>query len=577
MSNLNKESFQSNPVRLDVSRSKITGLSHRHVTTFSAGRVIPIWAYSDVLPGDTFKVGLSFAIRSTTPVAPVMDDLFADVFFFFVPHKLVLSRRTMSPSVNDPAYSWESFIGAQDSLLNMPTPSDSRMPVVVHGVGGSLTPGSSYFSSLANYLCMPPANDQAGTVYYSALEPLAYYSVWNDYFRDPNTMNPVTYVISASNGENVVYFNGGTNSGNFYIGDSNSILTASPFHGYFGSALPWPQRNSTSVLIPLGDSAPVITGLDNSSALAFRDILNQKQMVSGNLDVSVGNLMGSGYFGTDSGSQYLAVQPRNLYADLSSAAAASVNALRLAVQSQRWYEQLARGGNRIDEMTMSMFGVTPKDAGANRAEFLGAKRIRLDVEQVVNSAGASSASSVQEGLGTTGAYSLTNNSDHYFTKSFDTWGTILAVIVVRPNETFHQGRLRRHKRRERFDLYWPSFANLGEMSIEQGELYVTTSESDNEKVFGYQEAWAEYRFEENQLSGEFRNSLKYWTYANDFASAPTLPGYLNAKDRITQNVDQTLMVSNSAAGFQFIGDFYFDVTAVRPMPLYSVPGLVDHH
>ena len=589
--NINKHIFEANPVSLDISRSKFD-LSHGWKGTFNTGLAVPMLAYSDILPGSTWKLSASCVIRSTTPVAPVMDTAYADVYFFFVPHKLTLSREMMSPAVDNASRSWAAFIGAQDSLLNMPLPGDVRLPGISFGkidrIDGAYVESGFSTGSLADYLALP---DFAGTFpaatgprFMNCLEPLAYYSVWNSYFRDPSTTNPISFTITSDTlygGNPRIVLNGAPVNGYWSIGDPECVLPVSRFHGYFGSALPWPQRNSTEVTLPLGDSAPVIP----SGSIAYGDdTLVLGSNISGGGISSYGFPIapssmdpGDSWVNPPSPETYGSVNGTNLKADLSAATAASVNALRFAVQAQRWYEALARGGNRLDEMTASMFGVTPSDAGTGRPEYLGGKRIMINVQQVENTAGTTESTVSQMAIGSTGAYSLTTDNDRYFTKSFDTWGSVIGIVCVRTAESFHQGLARRHSRFDRFDFYWPQFANLGEQPIKNKEIYMDGS-ADDEKPFGYQEAWAEYRFFPDSVTGLARpgSNQAYWTYANNFTSRPNLKDYLDASNQ-KANVDRTLQVPSEDAGFQWLADFHFDIQAVLPMPTYSIPGLVDHH
>lgn len=598
MPSFNKNDFSGNPVRLDAARSRFN-LNFKHKTTFNAGLLIPIFSYGDVLPGDTFSVDLSSLVRMTTPVFPVMDDAYMDVYFFFTPHKEVLSRQSMSPSVNDSIHSWNAFIGAQDSLLNMPLPSDVLLPYVYLGADSG---GDPKLGSLTDYLGLPLSGGLHGI---NVLEPLAYYAVWNNYFRDENTMQPVVYsflnVSSSTNpdldGRARISFSGfdGTSrwgaSGD-RIGNVGSILPVCRPHGYFGSALPWPQRNSETIQLPLLGTAPVY-------AMNGGSIFDQfgTDVIPGTMEMYTSSASDSGWTepsgtgqnlqlddrkvmtGTGTGSSgNLYTTPSNLYAALDYAEGISVNQLRLLVQEQRFYEALARGGNRIGEMTATMFGVTPSDFAQDRPEYLGGKRIPISMDQVANTAGPKSGESDQT-LGSLGAYSNTGDSGHYFTKSFDTWGTITCVICVRTNESFSQGINRRYSRKSRLDFYWPQFANLGEQTILKKELYTkSTYDAKEQEVFGYQEAWAEYRFLPDIVSGHLRpdQDLGSYTYANLFSDFPTLAGYLDG-EAIADNIDRTLTVSSSTAGFQFIGDFAFNIIATRPMPRYSIPGLVDHH
>ena len=561
----NSKLFVQNPVGLDISRSKFD-LSHAWSGTFNAGQCIPCLAYSDVLPGDTFKINAQIVIRSTTPIAPIMDQAYADLYYFFVPHKLVLGRESMSTATTDGIHSFEAFIGAQDSLLNMPLPGNQKLPTC--GLGAGLT--NRFVGSFADYIGINGFN-LTNKVKVTPFEALAYAKVWNDYFRDPNTMTPLSYAITG--GE--VYWYGGTGSLNGIV-DINDvsykfIQPVCRYHGYFGSALPWPQRNSTSVTLPLGLNAPV--KLFASSAFSSNDTAELTTPLGINIaNQGIVQVQGTG---GSSGSGYL-------QADLQNAIAPSVNAFRLAVQTQRWYEAVARSGNRLANLTQ-LLGVTPHDVTADTPEYLGGLHIPLSLTQVANTSGTTYSTATQQAIGSTGAFSLTSDNSYICTKSFDTWGTVIAIICIRPHESFCQGIHRRFFRDDRLKYYWPQFANLGEQYIEEREIYAKGDAYDT-TVFGYQEAWAEYRFLPDVVTGLLRpnvfgvvsGAMPYWTYCNNFSSAPSLQGYLNG-DNIKSNFDQTLQVPSSTAGFQFEAQVNHRIDAIRPLPTYSIPGLVDHH
>lgn len=587
----NDSYFQGNPVDLQGMSRSVFNMPHKWTGTCNAGALVPFFSYGDVLPGDTWNVDTSFVLRSTTPMAPIMDDAFIDVFYFFTPHKLVLSRAYMSPSVDDANRSFAAFIGAQDSLLNMPIPEGVTLPHFVVDFDGSGGGSDESFADdahcLADYLGLSMEGVLASSPYEQlyeivALEPLAYYAVWNEYFRDPNTMNPV--VFSISSGEVILYRDGNS----FAISSPDSVLNACVFHGYFGSALPWPQRGA-SVLLPLGDLAPVFTGAQHLTSYADKDhsplmfanpvnngTVNGRALISG-----TNHQLTTGGSATESGLGNLA--PTNLWANLAEATAASINNIRLAIQLQRFREKLARGGNRIQDMTRVMFGVTPHDYADDRPEYLGGARVRLGVTQVNNTAGTTASTAQQQSIGSTGAFSLTSDSRHYFTKSFDTWGTITGVFTIRVDESFSQGLPRRYTRFKMEDWYFPTFAFLGEQPILNKELYLVADANDadnnvnDEKVFGYQEAWADYRYIPDVVCGYCRPGAgyAYWHYSNNFSAAPLLKGFLDA-GRLKSNVDQTLQVSSSTAGFQFQAQFLISSKVSRVMPLYSVPGLMDH-
>lgn len=574
--------FQGNPTRLDVSRS-MHRARPRWSGSWNVGRLIPIFATSSVMPGDTFRMSINSAIRMVKPVVPVMDDMEITIEAYFVPHRLVLSRKSMSPDVNDSNHSWSAFIGAQDSLLNMPTPGDVKLPCVIVGQSSSGYTVGSVGDCLGYH--KPTTSAQ----YVNALKALAYTSIWNEYFREPSTAVPVTYSISSSAASptgSLVAFTGadaGITSG----GASNVTLwdpfPVSRYHGYFGSALPWPQRNSSQVDLPLGDNAPVYAGVydnpspDNGSGggytaqpLRFRYLGWTPPQTPHGLGVYNAQLVdmdGSGY-----GSE---LAPSNLFADLSQATAASVNQFRLAVQTQRWYEALARSGNKYSDLINGMFGVRAPSM-TDRPEYLGGFTAPINVSQVASLSGDASTGT----LGDVGAFSLSNPSGFLFTKSFTEHGTLMVVACCRVRESFAQGIQREDFRFDRFDFYWTQFANLGEQPILTKELYNTGTPAVDDLVFGYQEAWAEYRMFNDIVTGYMNpnssQSIGFYTYANYFASAPTLKGYLNASSQ-ADIVDRTLSVDHNTAGFQLFGQFEFDINMVRPMPTYSIPGLVDHH
>ena len=457
---IGNETFTGNPVSLGISRSKFH-FCPVNTGTFVTGKLIPFYMNSLILPGTTVKCDLRTLIRGSTPIAVPADNAYLDTFFFFVPHKLVLDRKSMSPDVNDSNHSWAAFVGAQDNLLNMPTPGDVKLPAMLLSTHDDPVVGG--FWDWTGQTMFKPGNNALMRV--NPLTFLAYCKVWNDYFRDPNgSMNPVTFSIQG----NLVYAAGGPNgwlpTNNHFLRNFD-LLPTCRFHGYFGSALPWPQRNSETVMIPLGDRAPLVAGsiyemAKDASYTPGSILLSGKDSSD---VVNSGNIYGNSGSSTEIKS--------SLYADLSQAAATSVNTFRRLVQEQRWFEALARSGNNtLAELTAGMFNVTPSDAVSNRAELLGAKRIPLNIIQVNNTAGNNVSTSTQSSLGSTGSFSLTSDDSFMFSKSFDTWGTLIGVAVVRVDDTFSQGIERSYTKFDRFDYYWPQFANLGEQPILNREM-----------------------------------------------------------------------------------------------------------
>lgn len=625
-----KQYFQGNPTRLDTSRSRFN-LSHDWTGTFNTGKAVPFLAYSDILPGDTFKLDCSAVIRGLTPVAPVMGNAYLDIAFFFVPYKELLSRAMMSPSVNDSNHSWAAFMGAQDSLLNMPLPSNNVKLPGLYVTGKGITSGQSGLKtgdflprpgSLADMLgyglpfsgfnletAVGNTSIALSNCQVSCLEPLSYFKVWNDFYRDPNLMAPITYSVSSGQASflfDYLTFSGGSFdklsfSDKSYIGDEHSLLDVCRFHGYFGSALPWPQRNAEAVQIPFsGEDLPVDSAAD-THLINHGLLIGPYGLSTPNFQVVADNMFNGGNIELSSS---LVVNPNsginktNLVVNTGKLGL-DVNALRFSVQLQRWYEALARGGNRLGELTASMFGVTPKDISDGKAEFLGGKRIPIIQNQVISTAQQTEGGS---GLGTTGAVSHTTDVASYFTKSFDTWGCLIGIACVRCDDQYFTGRPRRTMRANRFDFYWPQFANLGEQPILKSELSEYSSDAtrsftkqyasvrhnisspDPGDVFGYQEAWAEYRFWPSVITSLVSPSAAnvgvgqaYWSYAtNNQMDNVSLGNFLNASYQ-KADVDNTLAVSSETSGFQWLMNAHFDIIATRPMPMYSIPGLVDHH
>lgn len=360
------------------------------------------------------------------------------------------------------------------------------------------------------------------------------------------------------------------------------------FHGYFGSALPWPQRNTDGVNLPLGDSAPIVAGsvlhslggtriwgtaTDNAEG-TFLAGFNQPS-ASGNTSLAMvvnGSPASEGVFDASK-----AITRTSLVADLSAATVANVNALRFAIQQQRWYEKLARSGNRYDELEYGLFGVRPHDSGEDRPVYLGGKRIPLQIEMVASTQGGADASSSEGSgsLGALGAFSHTNDEDNMFYHSFDDWGIVMCLVCIRHHDTFGTGTDRFWTKRTRDDMYFPTFAHLGEQPVYEHEL--TDEDGIGDQIFGYMPAWSEYRNELDHVSGLLRpgQSLDFMTYATNFGEDTSLAQFLNASSQVA-SVDNTLAVMSPASGFQFVVQMTFDMSIRRAMPTDSIPGLMDH-
>lgn len=594
---MNKNSdFSRNQVNLTLSRS-VYDFHPKCLGTCNAGVLVPVWTYTDVMPGDTFNISFNAVIRSTTPVCPVMDDLYCDVGFFWVPNRILLSRETYTndQSTLSALRSWKYFLGAQDNLLNMPLPAsedDRTLPCLVLGSVGNV---GSLWDYTGNVLAFNKMSDDVPLYYpINPFFALAYYAVWNDFYRDPNLMEPVTWYVKDDNSLSTtpnIWFNKNKFAG---IKDSTpevnslDLASVSPFHGYFGSALPWPQRNAAGVPVGLLDGyAPLVaygamTDVRVPGSLDYAVLHTDYAAVNPNLILHTGNVANKNGMlastGTNvEGSGIHGIDSWNLKADLSKVAMSNINELRLGFAQQRYYEALARSGNRYNEMMSGIYGVNrgPEDG----VEFLGSQRILLNMNQVNATSGGPNAPT----LGSTGAFSLTSFSNKFtFKKSATEHGTIICVMAIRPQDTFSQGLPKMYQRYKFFDYYLPQFAHIGEQPIFSSELYLKgdmpVKESSDAQVFGYQEYAAEYRMMQNHVSGHLRpeKSMGYWTYANNFSDTPTLLDFMDGR-RFKNNVDQTLQVSSQGAGFQFMYDFGFNITAIRPIPTDSIPGLIDHH
>lgn len=564
----NATSFINNPTDLKISRSKYD-LSFRHSTTFSAGELVPIMNYEMVLPGDTFKVNVRSIIRSTTPVAPVMDDAFLDIYFFAVPHKSVLNRESMSSLIgaNAAAHSFNQWIGAQDSLLNMPFPTETHLPLA-----HMWNDDNFKYGGLADHFTLQEA--LADSYYVTPWSFLAYANVWNHYFRDPNTMNPITLTVNSDSGSPTGYSIQLNNyNGSIYQSFMEApLLYACRRHGYFGSSLPFPQRSPNPVTLPLGDSASLF--VQNNTAAPITN--PHYYVLRAGTDGSAWSVGETRTVKANNDSAGF-VNGLDVKVDLSTATASAISAIRYAFQLQKYYERLARSGNTLQSLTKTMFGVTPHDFLDDVPEFLGGKSILLQNHLVANTAGTTIGTDKQMSIGSTGAYSLTGDDSYYFTKSFDTWSTLLAVCVVRPRESFAQGIDRQFKKFDPMQTFNPLFLNMSEQGTLKEEIKYSGDYHDKE-FFGFMPAWTEYRMIHDKVTGELRpgRTMQYWTYVNNFESAPTLSSYL-AGNTLYKNIDQTLQVSKDTAGFQYMAQFEFDITAVRPIGANSAPGFIDHH
>jgi hypothetical protein len=541
--------------RADIPRSSFRR-QHAHKTTFDAGLLIPIYV-DEVLPGDTFNLKLTSFARMSTPIFPLMDNLHMETFFFFVPNRLV----------------WDNF---QRFMGEQRDPGDSTDYVIPQHV----SPAGGYAPcSLQDYMGLPTAGQiPAGNTYsHSALWPRAYNLIYNEWFRDENLIDSA-----------VVNRNDGPDNVADYV-----LRRRGKRHDYFTSALPWPSKGAEVGFGLIGTQAPVL-GIPNTVPVStlrggFQQQINTSGTIANtNINVGasspynlytsttpVGGLTVPVYTAPGSGIADLTSLRGALYADLSVSTALTINQLRTSFQVQKLLERDARGGTRYTEILRSHFGVTSPDARLQRPEYLGGGSTPIHISPIAQTSatGVSGGTSPQGNLAAMGtAVSRT----HGFSQSFVEHGLIIGLVCVRADLTYQQGLHRMWSRRTRYDFYFPAFAALGEQAILNKEIYLQGTSVDNQ-VFGYQERWAEYRYKPSQISGMFKSTtagtLDSWHMAQRFGSLPTLN-----KTFIEENppIARVVAAGSLANNQQFIYDSFFDIHSARPMPLYSVPGLIDH-
>jgi len=526
--------------RADIPRSKFS-MQKTLKTTFDSGFLIPIMC-EEVLPGDTFNTKVTMFGRLATPIFPVMDNLHLDSFFFFVPNRLVWTN-------------WVKFMGQQDN------PADS----ISYSIPQQVSPAGGYaVGSLQDYFGLPTVGQiGAGlTVSHSALPTRAYNLIFNDWFRDQNLQNSVT--VNTGDGPDT------SPSTNY------TLLRRGKRHDYFTSALPWPQKGGTAVTLPLGTSAPVISNGNNISLRGGTGGLTNLQIngtgVAGSSIVNSQNTNPGAAFNFGASG----ATTTGLVADLSAATAATINQLRQSFQIQKLLERDARGGTRYTEIIRSHFGVASPDARLQRPEYLGGGSTNINISPIAqNSATGLSGSTTP--IGNLAAFGTFLGREHGFTQSFVEHGYVIGIVSVRADLTYQQGLRRHWSRSTRYDYYFPAFATLGEQSILNKEIYVTGNTTQDNQVFGYQERWAEYRYNPSEITGLFRSTasgtIDPWHYAQKFTSLPTLNStFIQDTPPLARN----LAVGASANGQQLLLDAFFNTTAARPMPMYSVPGLIDH-
>lgn len=588
--NRNTELHFQNTPQINLKRSKFEE-SHSHKTSLNASEIVPIYVDADILPGDTVNMNMAEVIRMATPIYPIMDNAYADIYWFFVPHRLVWEH-------------WQAFWGENDDPW---TQTNSYEVPQINAPSGGWTEGT-----IADYMGIPTKVDNFSV---NAMPFRAYCKIFNDWFRDENLVtNTHIYLDETTrNGQN------GTEQGYSYVTGTEfggAPLKVAKFHDYFTSCLPQPQKGDP-VSVPLTGQLDVYAGTEPNRSIGdtinpvmygfaqqnhklakptlpsgstqqgyigttmFPSVSDTYAYTSTSINSdSIGQLRHSTGSETSATTYSPIASPVNLYADMTTATAITINQLRTAFAIQKYFENAGLHGTRYIEYLRGVFGVTSSDARLQRAEYLGGQRLPINIDQIIQT----SATDQVTPQGNTSGFSCTINKDSMFTKSFEEHGTLMCLLCIRTDHTYQQGLEKQWTRKKWVDYYNPFFANLGNQAVLNKELYLqgsTAVDSDgkpyDEQAFGYQEAWAEYRYKNNRVSGYMRSnatgSLDVWHFADDYNSLPTLSqGWI---EETKENVDRTIAVTSQLT-HQFIADIFFKAYYTRPMPIYSVPGLIDH-
>lgn len=504
-------------------------LSFPHKTTFDADQLIPIAKPIDIIPGDTFNVAVSHFIRLSTPLHPILDNMYFETFFFFVPYRLVWDN-------------FEKFHGAQDN------PGDSidfTIPQVNQVAAVNIGDNADYFgipTGIAN-------------ITYSALPHRALTLIWNEWFRDQNNQN--SWDVNTGNGPDTP----STLTGPTNVRDVPHVRAKQ--HDYFTSCLPAPQRG-TGVNIPLGDVAPVISDTGAITLQTVRipdadDLTKSWDLAGSPIKLNTKTTTGA--------------TAELLFADLAGATAATINDIRLAFQTQKLLERDARSGTRYVEALKAHWRVTSPDFRLQRPEFLGGGSSRINVTPVAQTSGQPTPTA-DDALGNLAGFG-TSSGTHSFSQSFVEHGVLIMLGNVRGDITYSQGMDRYMSKTTRFEFYYPELAQIGEQAVLSKEIYMNGNPAD-EDVFGYQERYAEHRFINGMVTGLMRptaaGSLATWHLSHEFTSRPVL-GDAFIDSRIREPLDRAIAVPSEP---QFKADFFFNIKAARPLPLFGVPGNLDH-
>jgi len=527
--------------RADIPRSKFR-MKQTRKQAFNASELIPIMC-EEVLPGDTWQHTESVLARLATPIAPIIDDLDLETFYFFVPNRLTWKG-------TGPQSSWEEFITGQDTALSIPTFIPYYSAATTIRAGGAL----DHFGLLPQTYTNNPT--------FNILPIFGYFLIWNEWFRDQNLQNPWEWSLTwTSNTTDNITHSGTTNW-------NQQCLRVNKRHDYFTSSLPFAQKG-TAVTIPLGTQAPVFTtGVTGDSVrpwVGANPPTNSKEInTAGALGVLTANTGVTG----------------NLFTDLTNATAATINALRLAFQTQKLLERDARGGSRYVEQLMSHWGTRSEDARLQRPEYLGGSRIPVTVNPIAQTAAYDTTVGADESpVGNLGAEMHAAGHKRSFTYAATEHGYIIGVCTVRSTPTYQQGTRKHWRRTTRLTYYFPVFAMIGEQAVATQEIYQPSNNTPSNATWGYQEAWAEMRYTPNEITGVLRSTnaqpLDWWHLSEEFSAEPALNDTF-ITDKTQEVLARALATGVAQWSAQIIMDIQHDSQVARMMPTYSVPGLIDH-